>query len=220
MSVRMLAALIVLTLASVTTPAFGQLTSVPAPIPIPLPGQQQAIYSVKFLCGFQAENDPSVFPAPSEPPVKPGNYATAVNIINFHNFPVRICKAAVVANPERCSEPNTSAEDPACRAFFGARTGLILKPQQAFEVDCDDIVSLLGGPSSSLPPFIKGFVEVVVPPRVGLSSNNPLAVTGVYTAQQCRNAPGAGCKNTDTLAPGGVRVVPETSALTEPSFCD
>jgi hypothetical protein len=179
---------------------------------------QEAIYSIKFLCGFESEPTPSLFPSPSEPPVKPGNYATAVNIINFHTFAVHICKVAVVANPESCSEPNPP-EGNACNTFLGIRSGISLAPEQTFEVDCNDIVNLFGGPSSALPSFIKGFVEIVVLPQTGLSLSNPLNVTAVYSAQQCVTPTGKPCTNQNPLFPGGVRVVPETSTLTEPSFC-
>lgn len=66
------------------------------------PAQAQnrlVIYSVKFLCGLQTTVPSS---PPAEPPVKPGNYATAINIHNFHpTATVEFRKKAVVANPER-----------------------------------------------------------------------------------------------------------------------
>src|SRR5690349_11179977 len=37
------------------------------------------IYSVKFLCGYQKPLSDRL-----EPPVKPGNYATEINIHNYH----------------------------------------------------------------------------------------------------------------------------------------
>ena len=41
-------------------------------------GRLPCVYSIKFICGDQSAN-PNL-QLPSEPPVKPGNYATAVNI--------------------------------------------------------------------------------------------------------------------------------------------
>ena len=123
------------------------------------------IYSVKFVCGVQSPI-PSLVP-PSEPPVKPGNYATAVNIHNFHNGQtVPIAKKAVIANTEK--------QPPGQISQFQR---LALGPDQALEIDCPDIVSLLTAPGVQLPSFIKGFVEVISP--------FPLSVTGVYTAQGC-----------------------------------
>src|SRR5712692_4278018 len=64
---------------------------------VPLRGL--CIYSVKFVCGLQ----PPVQPPQTqfEPPVKPGNYATAVNVHNYHpSQTVPLAKKAVVAFPE------------------------------------------------------------------------------------------------------------------------
>jgi len=45
-------------------------------------GGLPCVYSVKYVCGVQAAL--ANLRLPSEPPVKPGNYATAINIHNFH----------------------------------------------------------------------------------------------------------------------------------------
>jgi hypothetical protein len=165
-----------------------------------------ATYTVKFLCGFQPSSS-SIDEFPSEPPVKQGNYATAVNILNYHSFPITICKEARVAVPESCLEGNPPTGTN-CKQFSGVRAGFILKSEQAVEVDCSDIVSILG--TAGLPSFIKGFVEIFVSLSQpgGVPSTNPLAVTGVYTSQQCQSSVGGSCS---TLFPGGVDVVPEIS---------
>lgn len=121
------------------------------------------LYSVKFLCGLQT---PLPGAPPKEPPVKPGNYATAVNVHNFHSFTVVIDKKAVIA-----------AREGADQGPMSKPVRDVLKPNQAIEVDCAEIVGLFDG--IPLPPFIKGFVEVVSPQRVELS------VVGVYTAKEC-----------------------------------
>ena len=145
------------------------------------------VYLVKFVCGVQSPV-PNLVP-PSEPPVKPGNYATAVNIHNFHNgHPVPIAKKAVIANTEK--------QPPGQISQF---TKLTLEPDQALEIDCPDIVSLLTVAGVQLPSFIKGFVEVISP--------LPLSVTGVYTAQGC-DVPTAA----QVCAPSGgvsIEVVPQ-----------
>ena len=129
------------------------------------------VYSVKFICGNQSAN-PKLH-APSEPPVKPGNYATAINIHNYHlDRSAVIEKTAIIANPE--DAPSLGPITPHPRIIS-------LPPGRAFEIDCSDIVTLFGT-TVPLPPFIKGFVELRAPPTVG---NLPLlSVTAVYTAQQ------------------------------------
>jgi hypothetical protein len=148
-------------------------------------GGQPCVYSVKFICGDQGPI-PNLRP-PREPPVKPGNYATAVNIHNFHlDQQAVILKSAVIALPEsqkpgQPSQPRTVA----------------LGPGQAFEIDCSDIVSLF--PSSpALPAFIKGFVELRGSPGAPFPT---LSVTAVYTAQATTGGP-------VTSRPVSIEVVP------------
>jgi hypothetical protein len=133
--------------------------------------------------------------SPIRAPVKPGNYATAVNIHNFHNGQtVTIAKKAVIANPEN--------QPPGQISKFQRVT---LGPDQALEVDCPDIASLLANPTTVLPPFIKGFVEIISP--------QTLSVTGVYTAQACDlTAAGQTCTQN---GPVSIDVVPE-QAFTGP----
>jgi hypothetical protein len=131
-------------------------------------GGLPCVYSVKFVCGVQSPI-PNLH-LPSEPPVKPGNYATAVNIHNFHqDQKALILKSAVIARPENQPLGQISSVHQ-----------VVLGPGQAFEIDCSDIVTLFGTLPVPLPPFIKGFVELRgLPP-------NPfptLSVTAVYTAQ-------------------------------------
>ena len=142
-------------------------------------GGSLCVYSVKFICGTQVPITNQK--PPVEPPVKPGNYATAVNIQNFHSQQaVHMTKRAVIANPEN---------KPA--GLVGQPREVGLKPFQALEVDCADIVTLLR--SSNLPSFIKGFV-VITSPVV-------LSVTAVYTAEQTGG---------NGKAPVSVEVVPQT----------
>ncbi len=153
-------------------------------VPTPTPVVNAFFYSVKFLCGL--EQPPTGIKPPQEPPVKPGNYATAVNVHNFHSLNLCVSKKAVVANPESLSQGPISP----FRQMF-------LRPDGAFEIDCTDIVSLLG---TALPPvsFIKGFVEIQSPVQ--------LSVTGVYTTQTCQTSTTGGCTSLGQLA---IAVVPE-----------
>jgi hypothetical protein len=183
---KALTVLTILTLAlvGVCTPAYAQ--------------NRLFIYSVKFLCGLQTTAPSS---PPSEPPVKPGNYATAINIHNFHpTATVEFRKKAVVANPER--EP---------RGPISPFKVDSLGPNQALEVDCTDIVGLFPPPTAtngglSLPSFVKGFVEIVSPRQ--------LNVVGVYTAQTCTTTtPGQSCTPQGGLA---LEVVPQRSFFVTP----
>jgi hypothetical protein len=137
------------------------------------------VYSVKFICGTQ--NPVSTAP-PVEPPVKPGNYATAVNIQNFHAAATKISLRAVVANPAGTATGAISA---------ASSIGLV--PYQGLEVDCAQIVALLKRTDPQPPPFIKGFVDI--------QSTVILSVVGVYTAEQIGG---------NGKAPVSVDVVPQT----------
>ncbi|HUI17543.1 MAG TPA: hypothetical protein VL244_07750 [Alphaproteobacteria bacterium] len=136
------------------------------------------VYAVKFVCGFQAPLDAEV---PIEPPVKPGNYATAVNVQNFHNAAAKITVRAVIANP--AGQP---------LAAPGPVVNGALKPLEAIEFDCRQIAEDLVKTTPKLPPFIKGFVDI--------TSSVILSVVGVYTAAQ---AGGEG------KAPVSIDVVPQ-----------
>ena len=150
------------------------------------------IYSVKFVCGLQTVPSSS-FKPPAEPPVKPGNYATVINIHNFHrDITLPLFKKAVMSIPEaRLPQPSPTSP-------FKRET---LNPNQAIEVDCREIVRLLStiAPPPPLPRFITGFVEIA-------SLNLPLSVTAVYTAQTCLNPGRLNCSSLGQLR---TEVVPQ-----------
>jgi len=137
------------------------------------------VYSAKFLCG----------PAFGGEGVQPGSYSTAINVHNPHNDTVYLFKKAVIAQRE--DEPRGRIS-----AFHKVR----LAPDEAIEIDCIDIKSLLGPTREETVPtalpqqtqtllqtsavsimetnrliyFIKGFVVIY--------ATAPLDVVGVYTA--------------------------------------
>jgi hypothetical protein len=137
------------------------------------------VYSAKFLCG----------PAFGGEGVQPGSYSTAINIHNPHNETIYLFKKAVIALRE--DEPRGRIS-----AFHKVR----LAPDEAIEIDCIDIKSLLGPTREETVPtapsqqtqtllqtsavsimeinrliyFIKGFVVIY--------ATAPLDVVGVYTA--------------------------------------
>ena len=139
---------------------------------------QRTVYSAKFLCGeFQPAGGvcPGGTPCTSdadcpnagdicdqgEGPVKPGNYQTAINIVNPTHHPVAFQKKAVllfsndpnfpVPTPGTFEEPQ-----PPGNLFTG-----ILEENWGMEIDCPDIREVLLGqpaPSGGPLPFIKGYV--------------------------------------------------------------
>jgi hypothetical protein len=151
------------------------------PVPTPTPVQNAFFYSVKFLCGLEPLQ-PNLKP-PQEPPVKPGNYATSINVHNFRNLSLCISKKAVIAPPE--IQPTQ---------LIGPFRPFKLVPDGAFNIDCADIQSLFPA-GVGFPPFIEGFVEI--------QSTVQLNVQAVYTSCTPSSA-AAGCASL-----GGLEVVPE-----------
>jgi hypothetical protein len=147
------------------------------------------VYSVKFVCGLQAI-PASQFPPPHEPTVKPGNYATSINVHNYHiaTTGVTFQKKAVIAFPE------SQARGPISNIIKES-----LRPNQALSVDCNELEHLFP-PPVALPPFIEGFVEIVSPVQ--------LSVTAVYTTQTCVTPSGTRCASLGDLA---IEVVPQSA---------
>ncbi|HEV3113385.1 MAG TPA: hypothetical protein VGY99_23105 [Candidatus Binataceae bacterium] len=163
-------------------------TATPIRTPAPTPVPNVWLYSVKFLCGLQSVQS-NQFKPPAEPQVKPGNYATSINVHNFHSSSACLAKKAAIAGPESADITGQVS------AFRGFKLG----PDDAFEIDCSDIVSLFPA-GVGLPPFIEGFVEI--------QSRSQLNVTAVYTTQTCNTSPTAGgCTSLGQL---GISVVPES----------
>jgi len=102
----------------------------PEELPRPIPEiarppdmERLIVYSAKFLCG----------PAFGKEGVQRGSYSTAINVHNPHNGAVILHKKAVIANPE---------DDP--RGKISPFRRVKLGPDEAIEIDCIDIVDLLG----------------------------------------------------------------------------
>lgn len=108
-------------------------------------------YAVKFICGT---------PPAGSNIVAPGRYFTAINVHNPQNFPVAFKKKVAVALPMQ----TVGTVSP----FVPANLG----PDQAFEIDCPDIFTILAPPV--VPAFLKGFVVIQSPFE--------LDVVPVYTA--------------------------------------
>ena len=100
-------------------------------------------YAAKFVCGTSGENPLQV--------VK-GTYATAMNVHNPSlNLDVTFIKKIAVAFPEQRVGPVSP--------FVLATLG----PDQAFEVDCPEIVRMAASTGTPLPIFLKGFFVILTP---------------------------------------------------------
>jgi hypothetical protein len=189
------------------------LETVPEAVPPPIPTisrvpetERLIVYSAKFLCG----------PAFGKEGVQRGSYSTAVNVHNPHDGTVYLYKKAVIANRE---------DDP--RGRISDLRKVALGPDEAIEIDCIDIHSLLGpeadeteeatpsqqtetglaapsiqtssiSPVSSLVRFIKGFVVIY--------ASAPLDVVAVYTA----STPVGFSLDVEYLSPSTAATVPVT----------
>ncbi len=130
------------------------------------------VYAAKFLCGeFGRE---VAGKKGIEGPVKPGNYATAINIHNPHPAkPVVFRKKAVLLFAGSKVDPAQELERPHPPGpSFTAELG----PDWGMEIDCFDIRKRLIPNAPEAPVFIKGWVvlETFV--------HWPLDVEAVYTA--------------------------------------
>ena len=118
-------------------------------------------YLVKFVCGYQPISEPS------EEPVKPGYYATAINIHNYTDHTIRIWKRPALHYTELDSE--TPPVFPVRK--FGIR------PYRVLEIDCPVLWKLT---ETEAGVFMKGMVDITMAEQ--------LSVVAVYTAAGAREA--------------------------------
>lgn len=134
----------------------------------PTDGKPTALYPAKFVCGQISERRVGDT-AGEEPPVKPGNYATAINVHNFQNEDVTLWIRPSFATIDRGS------------GFTGSVVTRTLEPHESIEIDCREIAEF-GGRETAAAQFLKGFVT--------LRSSAEIQVTGVYTSKD--EEPGTG----------------------------
>jgi hypothetical protein len=193
-----------------------EITPVPPPTISRVPETERLIvYSAKFLCG----------PAFGKEGVQRGSYSTAINVHNPHDGTVYLYKKAVIAKRE--DEPRGRISD---------LHKVVLGPDEAIEIDCIDIYSLLGpepdeteettsteqtetgltapslqtstiSPVSSLVRFIKGFVVIY--------ASAPLDVVAVYTASTTVGF----SLDVEYLSPSTAATVPVTEEEECPQGC-
>jgi hypothetical protein len=126
-------------------------------------------YNVKFVCGVQKDCQCD------ETVVRPGLYATDINVHNFKDTKVKIEKYVL---------PVVLVGSPIGReSRFVERKAadrIVLPPNTATMDDCYRIRELLfGGPPSQPLPLTIGFLEIV--------SSEELSVTAVYTATDAQS---------------------------------
>jgi hypothetical protein len=129
------------------------------------------IYSVKFVCGYQREGGGRACT------VRPGEYATEINIHNFQD--VHACITKRVLPVVFCGSP--AGREP---RFVRPRAEdrIVLPPESATMDDCCRLGELLfGGESASAYPITIGFLEIESPVE--------LCVTAVYTATPLEGGP-------------------------------
>lgn len=120
------------------------------------PANSPVQYFVKYVCGFVPTNPPG-----EEGPVKPGNYATAINIQN--HTPASIFVALRLNLHYRAGSPIPP---------LIPHTSVKAVPLRTLEVDCPYLWTLAGLPPGT---FVKGMVHLGV--------REPLPVAVVYTSQ-------------------------------------
>lgn len=126
-------------------------------------------YSVKFVCGTQQECECACTP------VRPGVYATEINI---HNHKCRDAEVEKWLMPMVLAGAALGREPRVVKRRLGDRIKL---PADAATMDdcCRITEMLLGAPSSAPMPLTIGFMEIV--------SNVELNVTAVYTATDLKS---------------------------------
>jgi hypothetical protein len=114
---------------------------------------RMTVYAAKFLCG-EFGREPSE--SNVEGPVKPGNYATAINIHNPHpSQPVFFRKKGVLLFAGSKADPRQELERPRPP---GHSIPVELGPDWGMEIDCFDIRKRLIPEAPDAPVFIKGWV--------------------------------------------------------------
>jgi hypothetical protein len=146
--------------------------------------ETESTYAVKFVCGTQA---PDVdLNAPAEPPVKPGNYATVINVEGV------LLGGGGLTIDQIVSLAGGGAAVGGSLTFTG--------PFVTQDITCTDIARTS---DSTGPGFITGYVN--------LYAVAPVSITAVYTTQGCSLL-----KPTSCLGPTDIDVVPQQPVLARP----
>lgn len=167
-------------------------------------------YSVKFVCGRQQPIDPADTTALGEPPVKPGNYATEINIHNYsyREFKLRKKLLVLVEKGEVVGrEPDVVRPDP------NRFASVVLTPDSATLDDCNALWKMAGGvPPAANAPLTIGYLVLLSP--------MDLDVDAVYTAEVGQKVAGAATEqptgiSIDVQRVPGKRVLVPTAFLSQ-----
>jgi hypothetical protein len=131
---------------------------------VPAAAQGQWIYSVDFVCGFQASQDGS---AGYEPLVKVANYATKVDVHNYGATSVTLSASAALTSTKRW--PAAATPVPLALATLGADGSSV--------IDCAHVAQALLGQIPAGKPFLNGVIVV--------KSAQPLVVWATKTTEVC-----------------------------------
>lgn len=153
-----------------------------APLAQTEPGSTYWSYAVKYVCGFQR---PQPFDG-GEPPVKPGNYATEINIHNFTYNTIGVRKKVLAmvdyGSPIQPPSVNTLIPGREPRQVGPRRLDTInLRGDWATMDDCNRLWQLLYPPTAAAPvppsplPLTIGYLILI--------SRVELDVDAVYTAE-------------------------------------
>lgn len=127
-------------------------------------------YSVKFVCGVQIPHLTDL-QAVGEPPVKPGNYATEINIHNYQYREAKVGKKLLVLfdkNEAIGREPKTVEPS--------KYENIVLRPDAATMDDCYHLWEVLRGIVPPVPaPLMIGYLVILSPVD--------LDIDAVYTAE-------------------------------------
>jgi hypothetical protein len=129
-------------------------------------------YAVKFVCGLQPGQNAAGQTQPGEPVVKPGNYATEINIHNYTYREVPLRKKIVLL----VKDTQPIGREPESQGPI-AFDRIVLKPDYATMDDCNRIWQLLN-PNVPLPavmPLMVGYLVIISPLDID--------VDAVYTAE-------------------------------------
>jgi hypothetical protein len=140
-------------------------------------GQYMWNYSVKFVCGFQPPTVPVLGQTPYEPAVKPGNYATEINIHNYTYRDVKVGKKLLILVKDGSPEGAMNAREPG-QVEPVVYDKITLKPDGATLDDCYRIWQLAKTPATpnmTAPPLTIGYLVILSPVD--------LDIDAVYTAQ-------------------------------------
>jgi hypothetical protein len=129
-------------------------------------------YGVKFLCGYVKETPPGVVPLTPAATLRPGIYATEVNILNYHNVPITVHKYLYPLMRK------TEAIGREPRSVTRRASDVITLPAKSATFDdCLRLHEILHEATGDEPLSIY-FLEIVSPVE--------LTVTAVYTANDLR----------------------------------